>query len=139
MASWPSRATMTSFASWLLSSASSVSSRSRGLSSTSRMGFSMVMSNVCLDSVHAGVGGRRRSVGGGQGPAARARVGAKHFRQRKVEGRALAFTALGPGAAVVPLDDPAHIGQADARTVEFFRAMQALEHAKKLVHILHVE
>src|ERR1700744_2482575 len=137
MASWPSRATMTSFASWLRSSASNVSSRSRGLSSTSRMGLSMVRSRVYLDSLH--VGGWKDSVGGGHRPVARTRVASKHLWQRKMESRALAFAAFGPGAAVVPLDDPAHIGKANAGTVEFFRAMQSLKHAKQLVHVLHVK
>ncbi|EEF23686.1 conserved hypothetical protein, partial [Ricinus communis] len=37
------------------------------------------------------------------------------------------------------LDNAAHIGQADAGAIEIFHAVQALEHAKQLVGVFHVE
>src|SRR5579864_4554394 len=46
---------------------------------------------------------------------------------------------FGPDAAAVFVNDPLHRGQTDARAVEVFAAMQAMEDAEHLTGILHVE
>src|SRR5207248_630785 len=58
---------------------------------------------------------------------------------RKIKGRAFVDLTLGPGSAAVPVDDAPHIGQADANAIEFLGPVQALEHAKQLAGILHIE
>src|SRR5690606_30486277 len=110
----PSRLTTTSLASWLRSSAIRVSSRSWGLSSTRRIGLSMLLSVVACCAV----------VQVGQG---------------KVEGCALVEPSLGPDATAVAFDDPPHAGQTDAGAFEFLHAVQTLEHPKQLRGVLHVE
>jgi len=37
------------------------------------------------------------------------------------------------------MDDPTDVGQADAGALELVGGVQALKHAKQLVHVLHVE
>src|SRR3982751_3266751 len=111
---------MTSFASWLRSSAMRVSSRSRLSSSTSRIGLSMFSSVVW-----------RR--------AHRVFIARFPVRQDEAEGRALAHRALCPDRPAVALDDPLHVGQADARAFEFLGLVQPLEHAEQLVDVLHLE
>src|SRR5689334_12347616 len=105
---------MTWLANWLFDKAISVSSRSFGLSSTSRMGLSMFS---------FGTGSVIRCM----------------FRESEREGRAFALPGLGPHPAIVPLDDAADVGQADAGSLEVFHTVQALEYAEQLVHVVHVE
>lgn len=61
------------------------------------------------------------------------------FGQRKIKDRAFAHLAFRPRAAAMAGDDAAHIGQANARPFEFFRAMQALEDTEQFVGVIHVE
>src|SRR5437899_1510427 len=60
-------------------------------------------------------------------------------RQRDRERRAAIHFALGLHLAAVPLDDAAHIGEADSRALEFIGAVKPLEHPEELVRVLHVE
>ena len=59
--------------------------------------------------------------------------------QAEEERRALVLRAVHPDLAAVALDDPPHDGQPHAGAFELIRAVQALEDAKQLVHVLHVE
>ncbi|EKS67664.1 Diguanylate cyclase/phosphodiesterase with PAS/PAC and GAF sensor [Burkholderia sp. SJ98] len=59
--------------------------------------------------------------------------------QREIEYRALSQPPFGPRAPVMTLDDAPHVGEPDARALELFRAMQALEHPEQLRAVLHVE
>src|SRR5665213_1782219 len=52
---------------------------------------------------------------------------------------ALPHGALGPCAAAMPGDDPAHIREADSRALELRRGMQPLEYAEELIDIAHVK
>src|SRR5512142_2488508 len=53
--------------------------------------------------------------------------------------RAFIELALRPYAPAMPGDDALHHGETDSLPLEFFHAVQALEHAEQLVGILHVE
>src|SRR5207244_1325036 len=59
--------------------------------------------------------------------------------KREIKGRAFIEFALSPGASAVAMDNPAHIGQANAGAFEFLNLVQALEYSKKFVRVLHVE
>ncbi len=61
------------------------------------------------------------------------RLGARRFRQREVERRALLHLCLGPHAATVAAHDALHGGEADAEALELTQAVQALEGAEELV------
>src|SRR5450755_2388897 len=53
----------------------------------------------------------------------------------EVDGRALAYVALGPCAASVPFDDLPDAGEADARAGEFAGRVQPLEWLEQLAHV----
>ena len=59
--------------------------------------------------------------------------------QGEIEGGALIDLGFGPDAAAVAVQDALHQGQADAGALVIFHRMQALEDAKQLVGVLHVE
>ena len=59
--------------------------------------------------------------------------------QCKIEGGALVQSAFGPDASTVTVEDALNDRQPDAGAGEFLFAMEALEHAKELVGVLHVE
>src|SRR5690349_4963392 len=84
------------------------------------------------------LGGRgSRSTGSGSwlGPGLpRSRAG-----QREVKRGAGIDAAFGPGASAVTGDDPAHIGQPDARAFEFIRPMQPLKRGEEPPGIRRLE
>src|SRR3990172_3263154 len=108
-ASAPSLSQVMWFASLPLRSARIASSASAGLSSTRRMSTS---SNLSIWS---------------------------SFRQRKIERGSFAHFALGPDPPAVPGHHAPHDGKADAGSRKLLRRMQPLEHAEKLVVVLHIE
>src|SRR5215216_2222131 len=87
-----------------------VSSASRGLSSTSNISTTFKSSMIFFSS--------------GQG---------------KIERCTLVHLSFRPDAATMTLDDPLHDCQPNTGSFEFIFAVQALEHAKQLVHILDVK
>src|SRR4051812_36781587 len=101
---------MISLASWHFSSAVSVSSRSRGLSSTRSMGRSS--------------GTESSLSGNGQGEGKRG---------------PLVHLAFGADLSGMPFDDSPHQGKPDARAFEVLDALQALENPEKLSVVGHVE
>src|SRR3712207_1299611 len=60
-------------------------------------------------------------------------------RKREIERRSLPHRAFGPHPAAMAVDNAAYGGQADAPSFELRRRMQALEGAKQLVGVGHVE
>src|SRR5581483_1073152 len=98
----------TSFARRFCSSAASVSSTSRELSSTSRMRLSSV--NPFL----------------------------RFARQREEKCCSPVDLSLGPGLAPVATDDAAHVGEADPRPFELVCGVEALEHSEELPYVFHV-
>ena len=60
-------------------------------------------------------------------------------RQREIERRTAIYQAFRPNAAAVPADRPSHRGEPNARPLELFLAMQALEHAEQFSNVAHVE
>src|SRR6185503_12821207 len=69
----------------------------------------------------------------------RTRAGRSGVRQAEVESRALVLGAIHPHLAAVTFDDAPDDRKPDACTLELVGGVQALEHAKQLVHVLHVE
>ena len=59
--------------------------------------------------------------------------------QREEEGGAYAHFSLGPHPATVAMDDALHRRQPYSRPLEFARTMQALEGAKELPGVGHIE
>src|SRR4051794_20543130 len=59
--------------------------------------------------------------------------------KRKIKGRPSIRFSLGPGAAAVAVNDPAHVRQADARALKLRRAMEPLKDTEKLAGVFHVE
>src|SRR3990172_9114828 len=59
--------------------------------------------------------------------------------QGEVEGCAVFWSALGPDAASMPVDDALHRSQPDTGTFEIVRRVEALEGAKELLHVFHLE
>src|SRR2546430_15763899 len=59
--------------------------------------------------------------------------------QREVERGALVHFALGPHAAAMPLHDPFHDRQADARALELLGLMEPLKYAEQLVGVARIE
>ena len=47
--------------------------------------------------------------------------------------------SLGPDLSSMPVDNALNGGQSDSGALEFLRSMQTLEHAEKLVYMLHIE
>src|SRR4051794_24140234 len=61
------------------------------------------------------------------------------FGEREKEGGAATDSGVGPDPSAVANDDTLDCGQANAGTLKFVGMMKTLEHAKKLVRVLHVE
>src|SRR5436305_8745684 len=99
-----------------LRSACSINSKSSGLSSTKRISTSFV--DILVFSLRS-VSLWRRAVD--RGPCV----------QREIERRPAVELSLSPDASAVALHNSRHRGQADARALEIFGAMQALENAKE--------
>src|ERR1700693_610678 len=110
-------------------SACRASSRSSGLSSTSRI--STALESICSSSnlSHSSFFDYR-SV-----------CGARVFQpfQGEIKRRTLVDFRIDPDAAAVLLDDALHRGQPYPGAFKVFGTMKPLEHAKKLIGILHAE
>src|ERR1700756_566314 len=59
--------------------------------------------------------------------------------KREIEGRTSIHCSLRPNPASMPVDDALYSGQPYPGAFEFFRPVQALKHAKKLIDVLHLE
>src|SRR5882672_4950516 len=140
-ASLPSRVTTISFAIFACFSARRVSSSSSGLSSTTMIIFWDIappsFSIAPLSTI-----GSRSPVFPSSGLGLR-HVGARSFHairfEREVERGALARLGIGPDPAAVPMDDPLHRRQPDARALILVARVQTLESAEQLVGVRHVE
>src|SRR5450756_1084962 len=61
------------------------------------------------------------------------------FAKGEMKYRAMVHFGLGPYPAAVTADDALHDGQANPRAFKILRPVEPLEHAKQLVHILHIK
>src|SRR5882672_8491424 len=129
-ASLPSRVTTISLAIFACLSARRVSSSSSGLSSTTMIIFwDIARASFPIEVPSSGVGLRHIAV--------------RFFHairfEREVERGALARLGIGPDPAAVPMDDPLHRRQPDARALILVARVQTLESAEQLVGVRHVE
>src|SRR6267378_3713079 len=142
-ASLPSRVTTISFAIFACFSARRVSSSSSGLSSTTMIIFWDIAPPSFSIAQPSTIGSRsamKRHPPSGLGLR---HVAARFFHairfEREVERGALARLGIGPDPAAVPVDDPLHRRQPDPGALILVARVQALERAKELVGVRHVE
>src|SRR4051812_16067642 len=57
----------------------------------------------------------------------------------KIKGGAIVYLSFRPHASAVAIDDPLHVGEADAGALEIALVVQPLKHAEEFVGILRVE